>query len=163
MNSTTNTMVICTFDNESSADYLFRFSKETTSSSWNVAVTETDNLRHWLQTKEQEVNILQKLVNWQHKIIDYNSHYCAFLLGQVDEDEFESIAKQFSYEIKEDIDPELLTSTIEKVYKLTKIEYTPSDLASLFECKTEDIIQAIKPLALKNNKLNKMLPKEIQK
>ena len=138
-------------------DYLLRVSKEITSSLWNIQVTEIDNLRQWKQTKDEEVSILQQLVKWQHKIIDYNSHYCAFLLGQVNEDEFEVIAETFSYEIK-DVSPEILTSIIEKIYKLTEIEFTPSDLAGLFECKTENIVQALKPLAITNKNLNKMLP-----
>lgn len=142
-----------------SHDFLFRFSREMTSASWDVKVASvnTDALWLWAQSQQQEMQTLKGLVNWQHKLLDYNSHYCAFLLGQVDEDEFEHIAESFSYETR-DVNPELLTPIIDQIYRLTNIEYTPSDLAGYFECKTENVVEALKPLAVNNNHLNAMLP-----
>lgn len=142
-----------------SHDYFVRLSKETTSTSWGVQVAgfDTNSLWCWIQSKQQEMQTLKRLVNWQHKLLDYNSHYCAFLLGQVDEDEFEGITESFSYETK-DVNPELLTPIMEQIYRLTGIEYTPSDLAGFFECKTDNIVQALKPLAMTNKKLSGMLP-----
>ena len=146
-----------------SHDYLLRFSREITSASWEVkmASVNTNALWFWAQSQQQEMQTLKGLVNWQHKLLDYNSHYCAFLLGQVDEDEFEGIAESFSYETK-DVNPELLTPIIDQIYRLTDIEYTPSDLAGYFECSTENVVQALKPLAVTNKNLNAMLPIAIQ-
>lgn len=143
-------------------DFFVRLSKDITST-WGmrVASVDTDMLFNLMQEKHQETQTLKGLVHWQHKLLDYNSHYCAFLLGQVDEDEFVGIAESFAYEAK-DLNPESLVPKIEHIYKLTEIEYTPSDLASFFECRTENVVQALKPLALANNKLNKMLPTSIQ-
>ena len=145
-----------------SHDFFVRLSKDITST-WAVRVASVDSdvLYHLMQSKYQETQTLKGLIHWQHKLLDYNSHYCAFLLGQVDEDEFEGIAESFSYETK-DLNPELLTPIIEQIYKLTEIEYTPSDLAGFFECRTENVVQALKPLALGNNKLNEMLPISFQ-
>lgn len=142
-----------------SHDYLVRLSKETTSTTWGIQVASvnTNRLGCWLQSTQQEMQTLKGLINWQHKLLDYNSHYCAFLLGQIDEDDFEGIAESFSYETK-DVRPELLTPIMEQIYRLTEIEYTPSDLAGFFECKTENVVQALKPLAISNKKLSGMLP-----
>lgn len=145
-----------------SHDFFVRFSKDMTST-WGmrVASVDTDGLFYWMQSKNQEMQTLKRVVHWQHKLLDYNSHYCAFLLGQVNEDEFEDIAESFSYETR-DLNPVLLTPMIEQVYKLTEIEYTPSDFAGFFECRTENVVDALKPLALANKKLNEMLPTSIQ-
>lgn len=145
-----------------SHDFFVRLSKDITST-WRVGVAnvDTDGLFHWMQSTHQETQTLKSLVHWQHKLLDYNSHYCAFLLGQVNEDEFEGIAESFSYETR-DLNPALLTPMIEQIYKLTEIEYTPSDLAGFFECRTENVVDALKPLALTNKKLNVMLPTSIQ-
>ncbi len=148
---------------QESHDFFIRFSKDITSSALKVGVipVDTDKLYRWMQSKQQETETLTHLVQWQHKLLDYNSYYCAFLLGQINEDEFEGIAESFSYETG-DLDPVSLTPIIEQIYKLTKIEYTPSDLAGFFECKTENVVDALKPLALTNKKLNIMLPTSIQ-
>ena len=140
-------------------DYVVRFSKEITSTSWDVQATrlDTSELWCWIQLKQQEMQTLKGLVGWQHKLLDYNSHYCAFLLGQVEDDEFEKIAESYSYETK-DANPDSLTPVIEQIYRLTEIEYTPSDLASFFGCRTENVVEALKPLAIANRKLGEILP-----
>lgn len=142
-----------------SHDYFVRLSKETTSDSWktHVAKVDVDALWCWGENKQQEIQTLQSVVAWQHKLLDYNAHYCAFLLGQVDEDEFEGIAESYAYEPK-DISPNVLSPIVERIYALTGIEYTPSDLAGLFECKTENVLEALKPLAVENKKLRDLLP-----
>lgn len=140
-------------------DYLVRFSKDETSAVWNFQMTKIDTLGlwDWYKEKNLELQTLNSLVHWQHKLLDYNSHYCAFLLGQVDEEEFEHISESFAYETK-DVDPSVLTPLIDQIYKLTEIEYTPSDLAGFFECRTENVVSALKPLAIANHTFIKMLP-----
>lgn len=142
-----------------SHDFIVRLSKDVTSTTWGMQVASVDasGIYLLLRSKYQETELLKDIVNWQHKLLDYNSHYCAFLLGQIDEDEFGNIAEGFSYETK-DMSPESLTPLIDQIYKLTEIEYTASELAGFFECRTENVVQAIKPLALANKRLNDMLP-----
>lgn len=115
-------------------------------------------IRQFMQSKSEEVDLLVKVVKWQHNLLDYNSHYMAFLLEQTSEEEFEHIAEQFAYK-PEDIPPAALAPLVQKIYQLTNIPYTPSDFADLFHCDHAVAFNAIERIAVDNPIVHQMLPK----
>lgn len=115
-------------------------------------------IRQFMQSKSEDVDLLVKVVRWQHNLLDYNSHYMAFLLEQTTEEEFEHIAERFAHE-PEDIPPAALAPLMQKIYQLTNIPYTPSDFADLFHCDHTVAFNAIERIAGDNPIVHQMLPK----
>lgn len=97
----------------------------------------------WLRLKDGQIAILTSAIKAQRKVIDYNSHYTAYLVGQTSEEEFEKAAAQFAYHPDEGIDQDVLASRIECLVELTGIDFTVSDLAGIFECDAGTIRQAV--------------------
>lgn len=115
----------------------------------------------WANSLYRDINTLKSVVQWQHNLIDYNSIYQAFLMEQLTDDEFEDEAQKFVYEPMP-VDPDELTSDLRRVYELTNIPYTPSDISSLFKCTHEDALHAISNLREKIPAISPMLPEQDQ-
>lgn len=151
-------------DAYSRSDLLFRIVTTTSDGgppAYDVRCARTHDVAHpiqqHMQQKSEEVALLVKVVKWQHNLLDYNAHYIAFLLDQTSEEEFEHIAEEFAYE-PEALSPATLAPLAGKIYQLTGIPYTPSDLADLFHCDHTVALDAIKRIAVNNPLLNQMLP-----
>ena len=91
---------------------------------------------------KKDVDTLNDVINWQHKVIDFNSSYAAYLLEQITEEEFEQVAESIATDEKE-IEPDLLALMISRTLKLTTIEFSPSDLANLFHCSVDSVDEAL--------------------
>jgi len=85
---------------------------------------------------------LKEVILSQRKSLQYQGVYNAFVLGQLSEEEFDSAAKKFSYKPKS-ADICLLSSKISILFDATQIDYSPSELADLFQCNSNDISKAI--------------------
>jgi hypothetical protein len=144
----------------SGVDMLFRITSDFMSEAMEVRYAKTDDVRAYLFEKQQEVETLVGVIRWQHSLLDYNSFYNSFLLDQLTEDEFGEIAERFAYEPAE-IAPKNIAPAIERIYRLTGISYTPSDLAGLFKCNQENTMDALCLLKDKCPDVRPMLPADI--
>lgn len=86
---------------------------------------------------------LVEVILSQRRSLEYNGFYTAFLMGQMEEVEFEKIAIEFTYEPKI-IDINILSSKINILYDLTKIDYSTSELADIFQCDFNEVTAAIR-------------------
>lgn len=85
---------------------------------------------------------LKEVILSQKKSLEYHGVYNAFLMGQMSENEFEEIAKKFTYRPKS-ISTKKLSSKINVLFNITQIDYSPSELADIFRCNMDDVITAI--------------------
>lgn len=98
---------------------------------------------HWeryISEAEESINLLRGVVNWQHKVIDYNASYAALLLEQINEEEFEKIAEEYACAsaVIPDFD---LAKNIKRVHDLTGIDYSSMDYSNMFGC-SQDAVEA---------------------
>lgn len=101
---------------------------------------------------KKDIEILNDVINWQHKIIDFNSSYAAYLLEQISEEEFEQVAESIAADENE-VELDLLSTMISRILNLTTIEFSASDLANLFHCSVDAVDEALHliPHALMKN------------
>ncbi|NMG29445.1 hypothetical protein [Aromatoleum evansii] len=146
-------------------DYLLRMTSDNTSDSWNISYARTSELAAAFQSlfaqKESDVQSLISVVRWQHRLIDYNSHYAAFLLEQISEDEFAQIAEDYAYE-PNDASPKDLSQIISRIIDLTGISYTPSEMADCFRCNHDEVLEAFKLASANLPELKNMLPDGVE-
>lgn len=126
-------------------DLMMRIS-QTSSQVVNVRAMSTQDFVSQLfqvqQDWKKDIETLNDVINWQHKVIDFNSSYAAYLLEQISEDEFELVAEAMAEE-ENDIAPDLLALLISRTLRLTTIEFSPSDLANLFHCSVDAVDEAL--------------------
>lgn len=147
-------------ESKASYDIVFRVTGDETKVprvDWAHTRALDGRLRSILDEKARQINILAKVAKWQHRLLDYNSHYNAFLLEQLDEAEFEKIASEFAYEPTA-LSPDFIAPIISEVYALTGIYYTPSELADFFHCDHENVMEALNGLREKPSEILAMLP-----
>lgn len=147
-------------------DYLIRIitGLESTSSV-NASICKTEDfeavLAGWANERLQDIDSLKAVVRWQHSVIDYNAVYQAYLMDQLTDDEFELEAEKFVYDTKS-VDPNDLAAKIQRVYQLTNIQYTPSDLGDLFQCEHSEVMRALALVHTMNPAVGHMLPERDQ-
>lgn len=108
---------------------------------WQIVDTEAD----WSEmTSENDIiSVLCETISSLKKTLDYNGYYIAYLLDQLSEEEFEKIAKEFSFTPKPYLDKEL-KKKIKILFTFTGERFTPSDISDIFvidETKAEEILQ----------------------
>jgi hypothetical protein len=142
-------------------DYLVRITSDLTTDAFKVAWAPTNHVKDAFQAilsaKDEDVRALRNVVQWQHRLINFNAHYTAFLLEQTSEEEFGEVAESFAYD-PHPVPADALAPLIERVLGLTEIEYTPSEFADLFQCNHEDVIDAYHLLVVNKPMLKTMLP-----
>ena len=140
------TTEITTQPNINGLDVMARVLRPTSSHVTSVAMVDTQVFVSRLMQAESEwksdVAALNDVVNWQHKIIDFNSSYAAYLLEQIDDTEFEQIAEGMAVE-EQELPPEQVASMMARLLKLTTVEFTPSDFANLFNCSIASVDEAL--------------------
>ncbi|WP_223555312.1 hypothetical protein [Pseudomonas sp. BF-R-01] len=143
---TVTTTELTTQPNINGLDVLARVSRPTSSHVTSVSLIDTQVFISRLMQVESEwksdVSALNDVVNWQQKLIDFNSSYSAYLLEQIDDDEFEKIAEAMAVEERE-VDPEEIAPIMARLLKLTTVEFTPSDFANLFNCSISSVDDAL--------------------
>lgn len=141
------TTEIATLPSVPEFDYLARVSRSTSSEITNISAIETQTfVTRLLQLQSEwrsDISAMNDVINWQHKLIDFNSSYSAYLLEQIDDDEFERIAEDMATEERE-IPSEVIAPMITRLLNLTTVEFTSSDFANLFNCSIETIDKAIR-------------------
>lgn len=110
------------------------------------AVTETADIKSYFGNifdyYKFAIETLIEVIISQKKILDYNGVYNAFLMDQLSEDDFIKISKQFTYTPKT-IDNKLLSTKINILIELTKVDYSASELSDIFQCNNNDVMEAI--------------------
>lgn len=136
-------------------DYVARITGSTASNSAFLAISDTESVfrkvSEYINDCKRNVDVLRGVVRWQHRVIDYNSSYTALLMEQIDEDEFEEVAKSFA-EAQIDISSLDLAFDIERIHELTGIDYTVMDYANMFGT-TEDAVESA-ALSIASSSLN---------
>lgn len=116
---------------------------------------------HWAGSMAADLAQLKSVVHWQHDLIDYNSSYQAYLLEQLSDDEFAEEAEKYAYEpVRIDVDE--LAAGIERLYGLTRIAFTPSDICGLFRCDHDLAVLAMERARETYPELSHLLPMEGQ-
>lgn len=114
--------------------------------STDVMVGQTADLRdrisQFMGTAAAEIAQLKDIVHWQHDLIDYNATFQAYLMEQLTDDEFAQEAEKYAYE-PEQADAEQLAASVERIYALTGIAFTPSDICGLFRCDHDAAVSAV--------------------
>lgn len=101
-----------------------------------------DRWKMWSTWKDQQIKTLATVIRSQQRLLEYNSYYSAFLLGQLTEDDFQKAAAKFAYK-QEQCDVNELTYRIGWLTHLTDLDFSVSDLAEIFQCNQDVIRQAI--------------------
>lgn len=140
------TTELTTQPNISGFDFLARVSRSTSSNVTQISTMETQTfVSRFLQLQSEwkdDVRLLNDVINWQHKINDFNSSYAAYLLEQIDDEEFDKVAEALAYE-ELDTPPIAIVPVIGRLLELTTLDYTPSDLANMFHCSQETVQEAL--------------------
>ena len=143
---TVTTTELTTQPNVNEFDMLARVSRSTASSITQVTTIPTHTfVSRILQLQAEwkdDVRILNDVINWQHKVNDFNSSYTAYLLDQIDDEEFDKVAEALAYE-EVDTPPNSIVPVIGRLLELTEIDYTPSDLANMLHCSQETVQEAL--------------------
>lgn len=130
-------------------DFMARFSRKTSSTLTEVSLVDTGNFMARLSSIhaswQEDIAALNEVVEWQHRVIDFNSSYVAYLLDQIDEEEFEKIAENSAIEEK-DKEVYEIVGTIDRLLRLTRLEYTASDLSNMLHCSQDNIVEALESL-----------------
>jgi hypothetical protein len=114
-------------------------------------------LRGWALGMQADLAQLRSLALWQHRLLDYNAVYQAYLLEQMTEDEFEAEAEKFVVD-HDHVDIDVLAPQIDQLLRLTGIAYTPSDLVAYFHCEHDDVMSALDHLKEVRPEIAYLLP-----
>jgi hypothetical protein len=141
-------------------DLMARVSRKTNSTITEIGIVDTNNFLARLSVVQagwrSDISALREVVEWQHRVIDFNSSYVAYLLEQISEEEFESVAES-SVVDEVDKDKYQVASMIDRVLRLTNLDYTASDFSNMLACSQEAVVEALEFLADKYPKVQLML------
>lgn len=137
-------------------DVVARISGSTSSRLIDINVAPTayfvSELRSKYSMLEADIERLQHLTHWQHKVIDYNSSYIALLLEQIDEDEFEKVANEYAESAQY---PEIsdLALEIERLQSLTSFPLSIMDYSNMFGVGEDDVMSALEKIVASHSNL----------
>jgi hypothetical protein len=129
-------------------DIMIRVSSES-SSDIKIDIDHTHTLRSSFNdicgVFRNDIKTLADVIKSQHQLIEYNSIYSAYTLGQITEEEFIQQSEGFSY-LPENVDIDKLANQLNCLIKHTGLKFSSSDLADIFQCEYEHVTKAIKKL-----------------
>lgn len=96
---------------------------------------------HYLNEKEEDIAALKIIANWQHRQIDYQSVYTAFLLGALTEEEFEIESEPFVSQFKE-IPTFKLAKILKRLDTVLDFKLSPSEYSEYLEVEPNAIEKA---------------------
>lgn len=97
-------------------------------------------MNHFLFEKDKDISVLKEVVNWQRKQIDYNAVYNAYLLGAIDDDQFDADSEEFIVDFKR-CDPVAVEEKLARLNRLLDIKLTGSDVSSLFAVPEDEALK----------------------
>ena len=124
-------------------DYLFRAKGTSINDLKITSITPTASAEYRFRTY---LEILMDIIKSQQRQLEFNSYYISYLLGQIDEDEFEKISRKFIQK-KKKIPLDQLKDKILVVSSLTSHDVTPKDIAQYLFCEEKDVVEAFKLLS----------------
>jgi hypothetical protein len=77
----------------------------------------------------------------------YNAHYRDFLLGHLEEAEFEKVAKEYAYTVSP-VNPTELASQVHVLLTYTTEDFSLSEVAEIFRANDDDVRAAVEQLQL---------------
>lgn len=127
-------------------NYVLLASVDTSTQSFSIStLSENDfkeKLTNWAFNKERDIFELKSVVEWQRKCLDYQSIYSAYLLGMLNEEEFERDSDEYASDIR-DITKEAIVSTVDRLNRLVDCKFTVADIASYLQTDTSIVFDAL--------------------
>ena len=123
-------------------DLLIRIQGASTKSATNIKIKSTASVFHMVESYFQT---LLEIVRNLKKQLDYSGYYISYLLGQLNDAEFDKVAKTY-VSFKKNVPLDLLKNKIYFAQTYIDNQATPADLAYYFQCEEDDIIKASKLL-----------------
>lgn len=134
-------------------DFLMRVAFTPSEEQLQMAIVRTETFRDRLQKAKEaywllyedlqcDVEVLSDVIKSQKRLLDYNGHYNAFLMGQISEDEFMEISDKFAYRPR-NINIEELADKLNRFFKYIGLEFLPSELSEIFRCDPKSIEAAL--------------------
>ncbi|MGA7576604.1 MAG: hypothetical protein ACLQUW_08035 [Desulfobaccales bacterium] len=131
-------------------DYLIRVRGSSGDKDIGISITETGKFKKHFDNIYDRFNFVKntlvEVILSQRTTLAYNGFYNAFLMGQLPENRFVKIAKKFAYRPRT-INNKELSNKINILLDLTKIDYTPSELADIFKCNVDHVRTAIESIS----------------
>ena len=91
------------------------------------------------------LSVLLEIIESQSRQLEFEGYYISYLLGHIDEKEFEDIAKKYVPK-KTEIGPEQLKNKVEVLSALRGHDITIREMAQYLHCDEADIKKAIQLL-----------------
>lgn len=123
-------------------DLLIRIQGASTKSTTNITINPTASIIYIVESYFQT---LLEIVRNLKKQLDYSGYYISYLLGQLNDAEFDKVAKTY-VTFKKSVPLDLLKNKIYFAQTYIDNRSTPADLAYYFQCEEDDIIKASKLL-----------------
>jgi hypothetical protein len=87
--------------------------------------------------------ILLEIIESQGKQLEFDGYYISYLLGHIDEKEFEAIAENYISEKTKEVSPEQLKDKIQILQSLRGNDFTTREMAQFLHCDEADILKAL--------------------
>ena len=130
-------------------DYLARFSGTSIEQLDLIAVRPTETVaasfNNFFKRFGERESILVNVIKKQKNLIDYNSHYIAYLLDQMTQDEFYRIAEGFAYSTEQCDESDIEKKTL-LLLETTEISFSASDLSYFWGCSEDGIENVLEKL-----------------
>ncbi len=121
-------------------DFIFRAS----GSSWeDFKVTWVQPTSAVAFSFQNFLSVLLEIIESQVKQLEFDGYYISYLLGHIDEKEFEGISEKYVSKKAGDINPEQLKNKIEVLLSLRGHDITPREIAQYLHCSEDDVTKAI--------------------
>lgn len=135
---------------ESTGDYLMRI--EQSGNQFKIQGWPTEAVQAVVQEQSTSLleikEILIEALQGCKRYLDYMGHYIAFLLGQISEEDFENMSKQY-VQHQPIIPHNRLDRKIEILFRETGVEFSPIELAAIFSAPKDQIDQTLDALITK--------------
>lgn len=125
-------------------DYIIRLKSSSDADELKIkAITSTSTFTKIFNLIKEERDIFIKTIKWQKHLLDYNSHYTSLLLGTISEKEFLKISKDYIIKYENCTDFKRLSSDISILINATKLSFLTQELSNIFQCKEDNVLEAM--------------------
>jgi hypothetical protein len=113
--------------------------------SWKTAELNS-HLDLWRADKDRDIEALKIVANWQRKYINYQAVYSAYLIGAINEQQFEAEAEEYVSGAAR-IEPKLIAPLISRLHRLLDFKLNDNEIAEYLEVDLDSVTKALDLLA----------------
>jgi hypothetical protein len=121
-------------------DFLLRASGSTLDNLEILSVQPTSAVAF---TFKNFLTILLEIIESQGKQLEFDGYYISYLLGHINEEEFEAISEKYILEKPNEVKPEQLKDKIDVLQSLRGHDLTTREMAQYLHCDEADILKAL--------------------